>query len=204
MIAASPNCRSRSTSSTRRPARRAIWVASEVASTVLPTPPLGENTVRTRPSAVEARSDGRCQPPRRGGELAGLLDREHQRVGELRQHHDVGDAGAERLVQQRARAAGGDEDDRRGRRVTDGVDLGAGQAVAAGGAVQDHLRAARGELLVGLARLDGGADDLDLGMALERLAHLGEAGAGAGDEGLDRGSVRHQGPHHSGSGRGSK
>ena len=51
--------------------------------------------------------------------------------------------------------------------------------------MQDDLRAGGRELLLRLGRLDGRADDLDVGVAPERLAHLGEAGAGAGDEDAD-------------------
>src|ERR671919_499356 len=49
MIAASPNWRSRSSSSVRLPCCFASDAARFVAVTVLPVPPLGENTVITRP-----------------------------------------------------------------------------------------------------------------------------------------------------------
>ncbi len=58
MIAASPNCRSRSISSTRLPDLWARSAARFVESTVLPVPPFGENTVTTRPRGTS----GSCEP----------------------------------------------------------------------------------------------------------------------------------------------
>ena len=66
------------------------------ASIVLPTPPLGENTVMILPSAAEAgeRAAPACCV---AASWQVFVDREDQGVGELREHHDVVDAGAERL-----------------------------------------------------------------------------------------------------------
>ena len=57
ITATSPNWRSASTSTTGRAVRRAREVARFVATTLLPDPPLVDDTVMTRPSGVSSSAD---------------------------------------------------------------------------------------------------------------------------------------------------
>src|SRR4029453_4496577 len=98
MIAASPNCRSRSTSSVFRPSNFAQAVARFVAVTVLPVPPFGENTVTTLP--LRPGPDSACPP---GG----------------RQHKSVVAVGVEGRREQAGRAARRDDQDRSPRVLAD-------------------------------------------------------------------------------------
>src|SRR5919198_60733 len=103
MIAASPNCRSRSSSNARLPQCLASETPRFVAVTVLPVPPFGENTVTSRPcrrpSAVgrfptwpglrvaKTTVFGRCGGFRDGGRGPDELDlgMRGERVPEVRQ-----------------------------------------------------------------------------------------------------------------------
>ena len=116
MIAASPNWRSRSSSSVRRPsyfasARREVRRDDRLARPAL-------------------RREDRDDPPvraDRGGQAAAgvrrLADREDDVLGQLRKQQDVGDVRLEGVLEQVGRLARGDEDDRRPGQLADGDQL---------------------------------------------------------------------------------
>ncbi len=126
------------------------------------------------------------------GERVGLLDREHDAVGQLRQEDDVVDAGLQGLGQQAVGAGRRDQDDRGGGDRPDRLDLGRGHVLGRSGAVEDHLRGGLGQLGAGLDRICRRADEFDVGMISQALPDFRQAIGGARDEDLDRGLVGHR------------
>src|SRR6266542_4085981 len=161
MIAASPNCRSRSSSSVFLPSNFANALARFVAVTVLPVPPFGEKTVRIFP----------WRPPTRVGRLA---DREDDVLDQLREQQDVGDLGLQRLLEHDRRPAGSDDQNRGARLITNGCEL-IRRQTRAPGRVEDGVQVAARQGRSSFGDCDACADQLELRMTREGLAQLLEA-----------------------------
>ena len=165
MIPTSPNWRSRSISSVLRFSGRGSRPPARPAEIVdLPTPPLGEKTVMTRPSPP-ARSGPhlrRAADARRVGvEHVGAPQREHERLGQLGQDRHVLHAVGERLLEELRRAARGHDDDRRGAGGLQRVDVLGGQAVTAARAVEQDIDLLLAQAVTCARSVDGRADHLD-------------------------------------------
>ena len=173
MIAASPNWRSRSSSSVLLPIDLHSVAARFVETTVLPTPPFGEKTVITRPR--------RPSPALRAAALcAGLADGEDDVLRQLRQRDEVGDAVLERLFEQAGAVTGREEDDRRTRVLAHRRQL-SRWVLRPTRRVEDRVEVAAGECRGRLLDHLGRSDELELVVGLEGLEDLWEPVAGARD-----------------------
>ena len=114
-----------------------------------------------------------------------LADREDDVVGQLREQEDVGDVRVERLLEELARLAGGENDDRCTRVLADDCQLVVRQRLRVG-REQDDVQVAAGECAGCLLRRRGDADELELGFLCEHLDQRGRALAGAAHEDADR------------------
>ena len=103
-----------------------------------------------------------------------LADREDDVVDELRQHEHVGDVGVQRLVEQRTGGGRRDDDDRRPRLFADRGDLGRRERLGPR-AVKHAVEVAAGQDAGSLSDMVAPADDLEIGVAGEGLAKVGEA-----------------------------
>ena len=122
-MATSPNCRSRSSRSVRRSCLRANSDGQVAGQSGLAGPALGREQRDDLALGVRGGLAGDAGHAA-GGQRVRLLDREDDPVGQLREQHDVVDAGLQRLGQQGVGAGRGDEDDRGGGDRPDRLDLG--------------------------------------------------------------------------------
>src|SRR5215211_3553963 len=113
--------------------------------------------------------------------VARLPNREDDVLGHLRKEKDVRYVGVERLVQEDGRLAGREEDHRRRRVLADGRKLVVRQRGAAR-PVEDDLQVPARERRGGIEDAVAPAHDLDLAVAFQGVAKLGEPVTAARDE----------------------
>ena len=195
MMAASPNCRSRSSSSVRRSCRRANIAARFAGQHGLAGSALG------REQADDLAFDaGRCltgaSPARpAASENAFLMVKTMPSVscGSSTTSKMPADRASPRMAVGAGRR---DQDDRGGGDRPDRLDLGRRHVIGGAGAVQDHLSGGLGQLGAGLGRICCRSHQLDVGVIGEALTNLGEPVGGAGDEHLDRRDGAHYSATH--------
>ena len=116
--------------------------------------------------------------------VAGLLDREDDVVGQLREQHDVGDVGVECVLQQARGASGGEQDYRRLRVLANRRHVVRRQSRAAR-RVQHNLQVSSRQRGGAFEDVVAPAHQLDLGVLRERLAQVREPVANARHEYAD-------------------